>query len=349
MAKGKESRQYCRQHPPAPPRVLPDGVSHERANAILAGGLKWVNGTILHYAFFARGPWKVPEPQRAVVRAAFKEWKALGIGLEYQEVPDLSESEVRIGYSDDGSWSFVGRDVLHRSTKQRTMNFGWDLTNPYGHTTALHEIGHTLGLEHEHQNPFAGIVWNEEAVYTSLGGPPNNWPRATTFSNILRKLSVSEVEGSRWDPKSIMEYAFDAGLIVKPARFQSGLNPPGTISAADKKWALKWYPPLPRAAPPALVPMQSVPLELASGQQGDFRFEPPASRRYEIGTFGHSDTLLVLFENIDGDLRFLAGDDDSGLERNAKLAVKLFKGRSYTLRVRVVYAGDAGSTGVMCW
>jgi hypothetical protein len=82
MAKGKESRQYCRQHPPAPPRVLPDGVSHERANAILAGGLKWVNGTMLHYAFFARGPWKVPEPQRAVVRAAFKEWKALGIGLE---------------------------------------------------------------------------------------------------------------------------------------------------------------------------------------------------------------------------------------------------------------------------
>jgi hypothetical protein len=75
MAKGKESRQYCRQHPPAPPRVLPDGVSHERANAILAGGLKWVNGTMLHYAFFAKGPWKVPEPQRAVVRAAFKEWK----------------------------------------------------------------------------------------------------------------------------------------------------------------------------------------------------------------------------------------------------------------------------------
>ena len=28
--------------------------------------------------------------------------------------------------------------------------------------TALHGIGHTLGLPHEHQNPNAGIVWDVE-------------------------------------------------------------------------------------------------------------------------------------------------------------------------------------------
>ena len=26
------------------------------------------------------------------------------------------------------------------------MNFGWDLTTPYGRVTALHEIGHPLGF-----------------------------------------------------------------------------------------------------------------------------------------------------------------------------------------------------------
>jgi hypothetical protein len=66
--------------------------------------------------------------------------------------------------------------------------------------TALHGIGHTLGLPHEHQNPNAGIVWDEETVYTSLGGPPNNWPREKTQWNILRKIEPDTVQGSYWDP-----------------------------------------------------------------------------------------------------------------------------------------------------
>ena len=53
------------------------------------------------------------------------------------------------------------------------MNFGWDLTQPGEIDTAIHEIGHTLGFPHEHQNPHAGIVWDEEAVYAALAQPPN--------------------------------------------------------------------------------------------------------------------------------------------------------------------------------
>jgi len=54
------------------------------------------------------------------------------------------------------------------------MNFGEPLVgSPRGFDTALHEIGHTLGLKHEHQNPYAGIVWDEEEVYAYTAKPPN--------------------------------------------------------------------------------------------------------------------------------------------------------------------------------
>jgi hypothetical protein len=46
----------------------------------------------------------------------------------------------------------------------------------------------------------AGIVWDEEAVYKELGGPPNNWSRQETFFNIIRKIDVNEVDGGPWDP-----------------------------------------------------------------------------------------------------------------------------------------------------
>jgi hypothetical protein len=46
----------------------------------------------------------------------------------------------------------------------------------------------------------AGIVWDEEAVYKDLGGPPNNWSRQETFFNIIRKIDKNEVDGGSWDP-----------------------------------------------------------------------------------------------------------------------------------------------------
>ena len=80
----------------------------------------------------------------------------------------------------------------------------------------------------------------------------------------------------------------------------------------------------------------------------NLRIAPTATRDYEIRTFGTSDTVVVLFVEEGGELQFLAGDDDSGEDRNAYLKVKLFKGRKYVLRVRLDYA-EAWVTAVMLW
>ncbi len=144
------------------------------------------------------------DEQKDLVREAFKVWEDVRIGITFEETTDISEAEIRIGFLQDGrSWSYVGRDVIDIPGQyERTMNFGWDLTRDRrGVDTPVHEIGHTLGFPHEHQNPFSGIVWNEEAVYQYFGGPPNNWPRETTLHNVLRKLTASSVTGSDSDCK----------------------------------------------------------------------------------------------------------------------------------------------------
>lgn len=325
----------------APPQP-PPGQPGDRDRLIRVIASKWVNGTVLHY-YFVDGP----QDQRQVVREAFVTWKELGLGLVFTEVQAASEAEIRIGFDHtDGSWSYVGRDVLNIPVNSRTMNFGWDLTSPYGRTTALHEIGHTLGMPHEHQNPFAGIAWNEDAVYAYFTGAPNNWSREQTFHNVLRQLSTTEVEGSSWDPDSVMEYWFPAGLITAPAQYGTGLFPPGGLSATDREWAATFYPDTDDELPP-LRPSQSVALTLAPAEQADFSVQVTASRSYTFSTYGTSDTVMVLFEKVGDELRFVTGDDDSGQGRNSRFRVKLFAGREYVLRLRLYWAAASGGTTVM--
>ncbi len=311
---------------------------------------KWVNGTVLHYCFFGGGShFSVPKVQADAIRGAFAKWKAVGIGLEFSEVNQLNEAEVRIGYSteDGSSASAVGRDVLTIPLNEPTTVYGWDLTTAYGSGTALHELGHVIGMEHEHQNPYAGIKWHEQAVYEALAKPPNGWDHDTTYRNILQKLSPQQVQGSTWDPNSIMEYEFEPGLIDEPEQYDiNGLTPPGTLSSADQEWALKWYPGL-KSPLTILQPFQTVAVDLAAGQQVDFAIKPTVSRKYTIETKGASDTLLVLFEDINGEPRYLSGDDDSGEDRNASIKYKLFQGRSYIARLRLYYPGVSGKTSLM--
>jgi hypothetical protein len=118
------------------------------------------------------------------------------------------------------------------------------------------------------------------------------------------------------------------------------------LSAADKQWSAKWYPPL-QATLTTLQPFQPAVVDLAAGQQFDYTIKPMASRKYKIETKGASDTLMALFEDISGTPRYLTADDDSGEERNASITYKLFQGRTYIVRLRLFYPGQSGQTSLM--
>jgi hypothetical protein len=356
--------RYCSpQRQPAP--AFPPGLAEERLAALLRGRSLWVNNTVLHYWFFTddsdasviappgaahtrRVSWAGGKEQRDVVREAFGQWQDLGIGLTFREVEDRAEAELRIGFqAGGGSWSALGRDALRIGTRDRTMNFGWDLTGSDGRATALHQIGHVLGMRHEHQSPFSGLHFDDEAVYAELAGPPHHWPRERTDENVLRKLDAREANGPVWDPESVMGFPFAPGLVLEPEEYRAGLFPPGTLSAADKEFALRWYPP--PGAPRRLVPFRSQPLGLGPGEQADFVVEPEQSRDYTVGLFGDSDAVVVVFEERDGEPRFLCGHDDGGAPHGASVRARFVRGRRYFVRVRLYSAWGSGETALLCW
>jgi hypothetical protein len=349
---GDEVSRVC-SVPEVPERELGANVSPVRESLIRYIEKKWVNGTKLHYYFFPNGPWAGPPAQRDLVVKGFKVFADLKIGVEFVPVNDIAEAEVRIGFlKGDGAWSYVGRDVIDIPGQQeRTMNFGWDLTRDTRREfVAVHEIGHTLGFPHEHQNPFSGIVWDEPAVYRYFGGPPNNWPQNQTFHNILRKLPQSEVQGTAWDPDSVMHYDFPPGLVLQPPQYKdAGIHPRGGLSQHDIAQLKLFYPEITTTNYPRLEPMRSQTLSIGPGQQRDFSIVPTESRQYTIGTFGKSDTVIVLFDEQGSDLKFVAGDDDSGTDLNARIVQWLEKDKRYVLRVRLYLNWASSDTAVMLW
>ncbi|EXI72582.1 MAG TPA: hypothetical protein DIT03_07755 [Candidatus Accumulibacter sp.] len=346
--------RYCCQ-PIVEPRQFDPAVAPERARAIVAGGKKWVNGTQLSYHCFQPADavgdsWKGKPSDIEAVRQAFAAWFGLGIGISFREVARAEEATLRIAFDQSaGSWSYVGRDNLAiRDPRQRTMNFGWPLDTPYGRDTAMHEIGHALGLEHEHQNPFAGITWNTDAVRRYFQGPPNNWDVKYIDFNILRQISPAEVKGSTWDPDSVMEYAFGAGLIIEPAAYRAGLQPKGGLSAADRDWIRQTYPgSAAQPARPTLAPGVAQNLQLGGGETRVFDFRPPETRSYRLQTTGSSDTVMVLFELTPAGNVQIAADDDSGTAANARIDAVLHAGRLYQVGVRLYYAGASAPTSLL--
>ena len=204
---GSGRRRFCNL-PSAPERAFGPEVAPGRAALIRMSASKWVNGTTLRYYFFDREgdgrevaladgtkqwrSWVGGDEQRAMVRRGFEVWKTVGIGAGFQEVQAREEAEVRIGFErGDGAWSYVGRDVIDLvpGVNERTMNFGWDLTRPGELDTAVHEIGHTLGFPHEHQNPNAGIVWDEATMAEYNRDPKGKVPGTKMVFNGVKQAA----------------------------------------------------------------------------------------------------------------------------------------------------------------
>lgn len=154
----------------------------------------------------------------------------IGLKIEYVD----ADGDIRIGLDNrKGSWSMVGVQCKQVPAEEATMNFGWlDVA------TIIHEFCHALGMIHEHQNPFGkGIDWNLKKVF-AWANSTQGWDMYTTCENITKRYNQDIVNGSDYDPESIMLYSYPADLTNnKQATYRNV-----TLSEADKLWLSSIYP-----------------------------------------------------------------------------------------------------------
>lgn len=146
---------------------------------------------------------------------------------------------------------------------------------------------------------------------------------------------------------SIMEYEFGAGLILKPEKYTTGIKPAGGISPIDQKWITFWYPPSEDKDEIKLD--EPVVLNLKTREGREFYFIAPENRVYDFQTFGESDTVMVLFEEINGKRNQLDADDDSAENWNAHIRHELKKGNKYILSIRLYWNWTSADTTIKVW
>ena len=287
-------------------------------------GKTWMNGSTLRVRFMGGTP-----DEQATAREQAGWWgQAANLKFEFNDAPN---ADIRIAFdAGDGAWSYIGTDCRRIPVNQPTMNLGF-----LDGGTAAHEFGHAIGLAHEHQNPRGGIQWNEQAVIQELAKSPNFWDEETARHNVLRKYSVDQINGTDFDPDSIMLYFFPASWTLNGIATQAN----EVLSAIDKQFiaGAKAYPKT------GVTPVTAVELEVNGkkrtaasigkfGEEDLYRFTMPRDGRYRIDTRGPTDVVMKLF-GPNNPTALIAEDDDSGVDTNALINADLIAGQ-YFVQVR---------------
>lgn len=138
-----------------------------------------------------------------------------------------NRAQIRVSFNpDNGHWSYMGREALQVPLSEPTMNLAlkagilgdgnweWD-------RVVLHEVGHMIGMIHEHSNPRGGVQWNVPVVLAYYRAT-QNWSDEEIYQQVIFKYDINHLRATEADPKSIMMYPIPMELTKN--RYYVGWN-----------------------------------------------------------------------------------------------------------------------------
>jgi hypothetical protein len=175
-----------------------------------------------------------------------------GAAPGYRDHRPLRPAQIRIAFEPAGNWSYIGIDSALKNGA--SLNIGDAAGRDLKHLrkealrgVILHELGHALGLQHEHQSPESSCAqeFDWEKVYASLGGPPNNWSKPQVDHNLRPLMQEPRRRVTEYDPKSIMHYALPAHLFKAGVKSKCFIERNTVLSDGDRAIIRAAYPATP--------------------------------------------------------------------------------------------------------
>ena len=297
-------------------------MRRDKAGLALKVGRRWKNGRTVKIKFLNGS-----DRLRARIKEAAETWLEY-VNLKFEWV-ESGRSDIRIyAAMDSGSWSYIGTGALKISQEKPTMQFGW-LTERSSerelNRVVVHEFGHMLGFIHEHQNPKGNpIRWDEDKVFRRYRGAPNYWTDREIRDNVLNRYRFDQINGTTYDPTSIMVYAFPAYLTKNgiSASWNSDLSEQD-IAVAKRLYPKKSVENLTLTVGGKVEGELSVP-----GEKDIAKFEIDRADFYTIQTTGDTDTKIAIYKGE----TLVVSDFDSGVDSNAEITTLLNPGK-YTVLI----------------
>lgn len=156
-----------------------------------------------------------------------------------------NDFSVRVSFRGGAHYSEVGTKARYLPRNLSTVTLGGlggsaPLTDEEK-GTVLHEFGHVLGFEHEHQGPSVDcdkeIQW--DYIYANYGPPSLVDPQIRSF---LGTGNMTGIYASSFDPKSVMMYYLPRDAFIHPDNSRCFIGAKNnTLSLTDRATVKRFY------------------------------------------------------------------------------------------------------------